>query len=292
MPITLGTPVEYSNTSSFAAGDTITLSPATEGDYRVAFIVGLPNGTTPAAGTFSVDFPAGWEVIEYGNSGATSDQYFLGIYRKWVAGDADTLDLTFSGGDLCCVSACVTVTGASPTTFLDVPAVITVPLASQTVTSPAITTQHNGAVVVHAMVNDAVLATTGDIPAGDTLISVQSSSTPSNGWSLGASYVEAPTAGTIGQVNWGVSEENVGITFAIRPVLFTKIQAAYRIYADGSEAGSTPLQAQNIPAEVGVGTTFHIRVGVQSEGNSAPGTLTLQYKEVGDPEESWRDVQP
>lgn len=59
---------------------------------------------------------------------------------------------------------------------------------------------------------------------------------------------------------------------------------------DGSESGSTFLEAQNVDLTRAKETPFRLRQGVQHTGDPAAQSVTLQYKENGDAATEWRDV--
>lgn len=59
---------------------------------------------------------------------------------------------------------------------------------------------------------------------------------------------------------------------------------------DGSESGSTFLEAQNVDLTRGKEDPFRLRQGVQHTGDPAAQSVTLQYKENGDAAAEWRDV--
>jgi hypothetical protein len=295
--ITFGTPLEYFNNSSFATGETINLSTdAGAGDCRVLFIIGLPNGTTPGVDSFSVDLPSGWTNIAGDNSSATSDQYIRVCYRKFVGGDGDTQAITFTGGSLAACSVCVTVHGADPDTFLDVavPAVNR-PNANAQWTCPAITTVTDDAMICYGIVGDGTVGSglvDGNIPSGTTLLGTQANATPSNGWGLGACYINKASFGTQAAATWGtLNEEHCGVTFAIRPgVAYTTEQDSFRFYDDGTESGSTALETQNVDLTRATETPFQLRVGGQMTGDAPAISAELQYKETSDAASEWRKV--
>lgn len=72
--------------------------------------------------------------------------------------------------------------------------------------------------------------------------------------------------------------------------LASRDQAAFRFYADGTESGSTALEAQNTVITIATATVFQARVGAQATGDPAAESATLQYKETGDAASEWRDV--
>ena len=64
-------------------------------------------------------------------------------------------------------------------------------------------------------------------------------------------------------------------------------QSDFRFYADGTESGSTALEAQNVDASIAIETTFQVRVGIETAGDAPAQTYTLQYRiSTGD----WGDV--
>ncbi len=67
-------------------------------------------------------------------------------------------------------------------------------------------------------------------------------------------------------------------------------QEGFRFYEDGTEAGSTPHEDQDVDLTIGQETTFQERVLLDATGDPATAQYQLEYKENGDGAGEWRKV--
>ena len=113
-----------------------------------------------------------------------------------------------------------------------------------------------------------------------------------NGLSLATAYDLTPAADPENPPAFTSSTEQWGaVTVALRPaVAYTTEQDSFRFYDDGTESGSTALEAQNIDLSIARETTFHVRVGGQMTGDAPAISAELQYKETADAASEWRKV--
>lgn len=94
-----------------------------------------------------------------------------------------------------------------------------------------------------------------------------------------------------GDFTWTGAQEACSMSFALRAaILVTREQDSFRYYADGTESGSTALQAQNVDVSRAVNTITQLRVGMQTVGDAPSESAELQYKETSDAASEWRKV--
>lgn len=67
-------------------------------------------------------------------------------------------------------------------------------------------------------------------------------------------------------------------------------QEGFRFYEDGTESGSTALEAQDTDITIGQETTFQERVIVNATGDPASAQYQLEYKETSDGAGEYRKV--
>ena len=67
-------------------------------------------------------------------------------------------------------------------------------------------------------------------------------------------------------------------------------QEGFRFYADGTESGSSPLEAQDTDISIAKQTTFQERVILNATGDPPSAQYQLEYKETSDPASEWRKV--
>ena len=77
---------------------------------------------------------------------------------------------------------------------------------------------------------------------------------------------------------------------AIRELSANREQDSFRFYDDGTEAGATALELQNVDLSIARETTFQVRVGMQTIGDAGTESAELQYKETADAAAEWRKV--
>ncbi len=85
--------------------------------------------------------------------------------------------------------------------------------------------------------------------------------------------------GTDGDIGW------------LEGPLLLRDQKAFRYFNDdGTEATATAKATQNIDVSTARTTPFHLRVGMEADGNPDSESATLQYKEASDAATEWRDI--
>jgi len=219
--------IEYDSGASNTS-HTINISDAAVGDLRLLHCNWSPDGTgtLPSHPTIT-----GWTQIGTSTAtGAASNSRLSLYYRVVQSGDtltSATVGVTLSNTAWAKCNA-ITLEGVDTTTPLDqtVPSMNTG--SGTTIPCPAITTQTDGAYVGHVAIQDGSSnMADGDEPGTDTLHGTQYSNPPSNGASIGSSYLIESTATTSPAASWntGVSEEYVGATFAIRPSTGASVHA-------------------------------------------------------------------
>ena len=284
--------IEYF-TSTSNTSQTVDLSDAAVGDVRVIILNASPDGTGTVPSDYTI---TGWTSLFTSTAtGAASNSRISGFYRVVQSGDtltSATLGITFDNTSTV-GSICVTLEGVDTTNVLDA-ASPTPNTGTGNAISPTMTTVTDNAWVGRVAANDAAPGFTDtSIPSGTTLIGTMANNPPANGMNLGFAYELQVTAGAVGTATWsdGGSEEYVGATFAIRPVTVTREQDSFRFEDDdGTESGSTFLDAQNTDITIGQETNFRVRVGAQMAGDAPTEAGTLQYKETSDAATEWKDA--
>ena len=219
--ITVGNTVETPGSTATTGTQTMNLpTDAGAGDLRVCIVAGNADGTTPAAGTYTMTIPSGWTQIgTQTDTGAASSGILTIIYRFWQSGDGNTVGIDYGGASVWAASICTTYEGVDSGTPLDqtTPSFAT---GTGNAVSPTITTQTDGAYVIRAALQDGAPGwTDASIPASTTLLGTIVQNPPSNGQNVGGAYAEQVSAGSAGTATWsnGGTEEYVAATFALRP---------------------------------------------------------------------------
>lgn len=94
-----------------------------------------------------------------------------------------------------------------------------------------------------------------------------------------------PSAGTNWHNDYGI-DELVFIGTAAGEVE----QEGFRFYEDGTESGSTALEAQDTNITIAQETTFQARILLNATGDPGSEQYQLEYKENGDGAAEWRKV--
>lgn len=149
--------------------------------------------------------------------------------------------------------------------------------------APTVTTTDDDELVFHCALKDGGAVFTG-FPSGTTRASEIFGATSGAGAAMGIVSAEFASPGATGVKNFThANEESNGYTFSLVPsATATREQDSYRGYEDGTESGSTAIEAQNTAFQVPPETTFHLRTGMQAVGDLAAESGELQTKESGD----------
>jgi hypothetical protein len=106
-----------------------------------------------------------------------------------------------------------------------------------------------------------------------------------DGEAAGVQYTETNDLDIIGTAR-DTSTPCIG-AWEIAGASVTYTQSDFRLYDDGTESGSTALEAQNVDATIAIETTFQVRLGVETTGDAPSQTYKIQWRKgVG----SWSDV--
>jgi len=288
----------------------------------IAFRSSTEAGTGAAAASLAVNVPAGVQdddlLLLYGvtadgddggfntltgwnqivnnvlTGGAAPSPPGITVWWRIASSEPASYTITPSFGSTGICGKMLAFTGVDTTTPIDV-TTVTATGDSTNADPGSIDYLDAGATIVVSAVWDSAGGDFTSVPSGytdpDTLGDIVANG-GGNGGSLACAYdltpaadPENPPAFTSGTEQW------VCTTVALRPaVAYTTEQDSFRFYDDGTESGSTALEAQNVDLGIGKETTFHLRVGGQMTGDAPAISAELQYKETSDAASEWRKV--
>ena len=250
------------------------------GDYSIIVIaLNATNG--------NITTPAGWTDIVPDTNGTASTSFAMAIfYRKWVSGDSNPSIATTSGRT---AAVAIKVSGADPTTFIDVQAASVTQAGSgaTTVTAPTITPTSTDAVFVwggRSPTNGNILTPWGNLSAGVTKTSegsAQAASQTNAGFCIGTATVTANTATGTKTADPNVSTTGAwGFSFSLNAAVTTSpgnvtavpmtATAAATAPAAGGAAGVAGVTATATASQPAPGVTAAATVAaVRSQATAA-----------------------
>ena len=200
----------------------------------------------------------------------------------------DTESSGISGQMLC-------FTGVDNTTPIDV-TTTTATGDSTNANPPSINYADSGAAIVVGSVWDSTTAVFSAVPSGFTSpdgLGAVTGNGGGNGHTMYTAYNLSPTAAPYDPPACTSSTEQwAAFTVALRPgVVYTAEQDSFRFEDDdGSESGSTFLEAQNTDISIAKETNFRVRVGGQFVNDPPAMAATLQVKETSDAATEWKTI--